>query len=109
MAKKIVTVYTDDLTGAEAEDVDTHRFALDGVNYEIDLTSDSFDKLLEALNPFIENGRKTVRGKRAAIGARRAAAVDSSKIREWAKEQGIEVSERGRVPASVREAYEKAH
>jgi Lsr2. len=56
MAQKIVTVYTDDLTGAESEEVQTHTFSLDGVNYEIDLVSDNYDKLFEALAPFIEKG-----------------------------------------------------
>ncbi|MGK5533173.1 histone-like nucleoid-structuring protein Lsr2 [Streptomyces sp. URMC 129] len=112
MAKKVVTVYTDDLTGKEAEDVSTHTFSLDGVNYEIDLTEASYAKLAKALGPFIDVGRKTGRTPRAGAGARRpttSTSEDSAKIREWAKEQGLEVSERGRVPASVREAYAKAH
>ncbi|WP_059005874.1 histone-like nucleoid-structuring protein Lsr2 [Streptomyces specialis] len=99
MAKKVVTVYTDDLTGAEAEDVGTHTFSLDGVNYEIDLTGDSFDKLVEALGPFIDAGRKTGRTPRTGAAVKRPTSTpsqDSAKIREWAKENGFQVSERGR-------------
>jgi hypothetical protein len=110
MAQKTVVIYTDNLTGKESDEVGTHSFAVDGVQYEIDLAPDSFDQLMEALGPFMEKGRKLSRGRRAGGAARRAKpAEDSAKIREWAKEHGHEVSDRGRVPASVREAYEKAH
>ncbi|WP_326595430.1 histone-like nucleoid-structuring protein Lsr2 [Streptomyces sp. NBC_01803] len=112
MATKIVTVYTDDLTGEEASEVGTHTFSIDGVNYEIDLAPDSFDKFLATLSPFIEAGRKTGRTPRSGAAVRRPVPTpsqDTAKIRAWAKENGFEVNERGRVPANVREAYEKAH
>ncbi|MDT0346901.1 histone-like nucleoid-structuring protein Lsr2 [Streptomyces litchfieldiae] len=110
MAKKVVTIYTDDLTNQESSEVGTHTFSLDGVSYEIDLAPDSFDKLLDALRPFMENGRKAGRGRRPGAAAKRPTPdVDTAAIRSWAKEQGFQVSERGRVPAHVREAYEKAH
>lgn len=110
MAQKIVTVYTDDLTGAESEDVRTHTFSLDGVNYEIDLVSDNYDKLFEALAPFIDKGRKLVRAK--GTGRPRKAPADgpsAEELRAWAREHNYQVNDRGRVPASIREAYEKAH
>lgn len=107
MAQKIVTIYTDDLTGKESEEVSTHAFSLNGVNYEIDLAPESYDQLADALAPFIAAGRKTGRAK----GTRKAAATSGPSavdMRAWAKENGYEVSERGRVPASIREAYEAA-
>lgn len=107
MAKKVVTIYTDDLTGEQSDEVTTHAFAVDGVQYEIDLSPDSHDQLLEVLGPFMQKGRKLGRGR--AGKQRRTPSQDTAKIREWAKANGYEVSERGRVPASVREAYEKAH
>ncbi|MGI5372675.1 histone-like nucleoid-structuring protein Lsr2 [Streptomyces sp. CA-251387] len=110
MAQKIVTVYTDDLTGAESEDVRTHTFSLDGVNYEIDLVSDNYDKLFEALAPFIDKGRKLGRAK--GMGRPRKAPTDgpsAEELRAWAREHNYQVNDRGRVPASIREAYEKAH
>lgn len=58
MVQKTVTVYTDDLTGAESDEVRTHAFSLDGVSYEIDLVSDNYDKLFEALAP---SSRRAVR------------------------------------------------
>ncbi|MFG2439712.1 Lsr2 family protein [Streptomyces sp. NPDC048508] len=110
MAQKTVTVYTDDLTGAESEEVRTHTFSLDGVNYEIDLTSDNYDKLFEALAPFIDKGRKTGRATRAGR-ARKASTVGPSaeEMRSWARGNGYEVNDRGRVPASIHEAYRAAH
>ncbi|MFD7681326.1 Lsr2 family protein [Streptomyces sp. NPDC060187] len=110
MAQKTVTIYTDDLTGAESKEVRTHTFALDGVNYEIDLISDNYDKLFEALAPFIEKGRKTGRTSTAAKTRKRQADGPSSEqIRAWAREHNYEVNERGRVPAAIHEAYRKAH
>ncbi|GAB2898504.1 histone-like nucleoid-structuring protein Lsr2 [Streptomyces mayteni] len=110
MAQKVVTIYSDDLTGEESTEIDSHRFSLDGVEYEIDLTPDSFDKFLDALGPFMEKGRKLGRSKRTpSVAKHSASSVDSAAVREWAKENGFEVNDRGRVPASVREAYEKAH
>ncbi|MFF4541906.1 Lsr2 family protein [Streptomyces aureus] len=110
MAQKIVTVYTDDLTGAESDEVQTHTFSLDGVGYEIDLISDNYDKLFEALAPFIEKGRKTGRTSRTGK-ARKAPAEGPSpeELRAWARENDYQVSERGRVPAAIHEAYRNAH
>lgn len=110
MARKTVVIYTDDLTGKESDEARTHSFSVDGVQYEIDLAPESFDQFLEVLGPFMENGRKLGRGSRA-VGATRQVtpAEDSSKIREWARDHGYQVSDRGRVPVNVREAYQKAH
>lgn len=110
MAQKTVIVYTDDLTGSESEEVRTHTFSLDGVSYEIDLVSDNYDKLFEALAPFIEKGRKT--GRVSGVSRARKAPVDgpsSEELRAWARENNYEVNDRGRVPASIHEAYRKAH
>ncbi|MGW3134912.1 histone-like nucleoid-structuring protein Lsr2 [Streptomyces sp. NPDC001139] len=109
MAQKTITVYTDDLTGAESDEVRTHTFSLDGVNYEIDLVSDNYDKLFEALAPFIDKGRKTGR----ASGGRRARKTSTDgpsaeELRAWARENHYQVNDRGRVPSSIREAYDKA-
>jgi hypothetical protein len=114
MAQKVVTIYIDDLTGEESSEVSTHTFSLDGVLYEIDLVPASFDKLMDALKPFMESGRKAGRGRRPGATGRRTApsstsTVDTAAIRSWAKENGYEVNDRGRVPANVREAYDKAH
>jgi hypothetical protein len=114
MAQKVITIYSDDLTGEESSEVSTHTFSLDGVLYEIDLVPESFDKLMDALKPFMENGRRAGRGKKPGVAGRRTASTatstaDTAAIRAWAKENGYEVNDRGRVPSNVREAYDKAH
>lgn len=111
MAQKVQVLLVDDIDGGEADE--TVTFALDGKSYEIDLTTDNADKLRDALEPYTKGGRRT--GGRAATtrGKARPAAAgagqDTAKIRAWAKENGYEVNDRGRVPATVREAYEKAN
>ncbi|MEW1569491.1 Lsr2 family protein [Streptomyces sp. NPDC093509] len=111
MAQKIVTVYTDDLTGGEDQEVQTHTFSLDGVNYEIDLVPENYDKLLEALAPFISSGRKVGRAKRLS-GSRKQASVEGPsavELRAWARANKYEINDRGRVPAGIQEAYAKVH
>ncbi|GAU68082.1 putative LSR2-like protein [Streptomyces sp. NBRC 110611] len=110
MAQKIVTIYTDDLTGEESSEAATHTFTLDGVSYEIDLGPDSYEQMLQAFGPFMKAARKTGRARKAA-GRKVSVAngEDTARIRAWAKENGYEVSDRGRVPAEIREAFQKAH
>ncbi|WP_042366218.1 MULTISPECIES: histone-like nucleoid-structuring protein Lsr2 [Streptacidiphilus] len=115
MAQKVQVLLVDDLEGGEADE--TVTFALDGVAYEIDLTHANAGKLRELLAPYTDKGRKQSgrsaggRGRgRAAVAARPVGGnPDTAKMRAWAKEQGYEVNERGRVPSNIREAYEKAH
>ncbi|MEU7104297.1 Lsr2 family protein [Streptomyces sp. NPDC046215] len=118
MAQKVVTTFTDDLTGEESDEISTHTILVDGAGVEIDLTPDSHDKLMDALRPFLSaQGARRVRGgasSSAATKTRRrpagaAGGQDTSAIRAWAKSAGLEVNDRGRVPASIREAYEKAN
>ncbi|MFI1964064.1 Lsr2 family protein [Streptomyces pathocidini] len=112
MAQKVVTTYVDDLTGKESEEISTHTILVDGAGVEIDLSLESHDQLLEALAPFLSaKGARRIRGGqgRRARKPRGAGPDDTAAIRTWAKEQGLEVSDRGRVAASVREAYDKAH
>jgi hypothetical protein len=105
LARKIETTFVDDIDGSEAEG--TVRFSLDGTGYEIDLSVTHGEQLHKALAPYIAHARKTsalkgVRGRRDAGG------VDTHAVREWARGQGIEVKQRGRVPASIAEQYRQA-
>lgn len=109
MAKQVRTIYIDDLTGDQSDDVKTVRFGIDGREYEIDLNAENHDKLTNLLNPYILAARRRGRSAPTARKAATSASADSATIREWAKQQGFEVSERGRVPANVRASYEKAH
>ncbi|PJE96291.1 hypothetical protein CUT44_17300 [Streptomyces carminius] len=109
MAQKVQVLLVDDIDGGEADE--TVTFALDGKTYEIDLTTANADKLRGLLEPYVKSGRRT--GGRTARGKARAAggggSQDTARIRAWAKENGYEVNDRGRVPANIREAYEKAN
>ncbi|WP_037602200.1 histone-like nucleoid-structuring protein Lsr2 [Streptacidiphilus rugosus] len=114
MAQKVQVLLVDDLEGGEADE--TVTFALDGVAYEIDLTHANAGKLRELLAPYTDKGRKQSGRLAGGRGRGRAAAArpvggnpDTAKMRAWAKEQGFEVNERGRVPSNIREEYEKAH
>lgn len=113
MARRIVHQLVDDIDGTllEVGEGETVHFSLGGVAYEIDLTSTHADELREALAPYIQAGRRsTAPGARSAAPRRRSArSSDASAIRAWAKEQGREVSERGRIPADIVEAYNAAH
>ncbi|MFF2849853.1 Lsr2 family protein [Streptomyces sp. NPDC058001] len=112
MAQKVQVLLVDDLDGGEADE--TVTFALDGKSFEIDLTTSNADKLRGLLEPYVKSGRRT--GGRGAGGrgkARAAAAAgggqDTAQIRAWAKDNGFDVNDRGRVPANIRQAYEDAH
>jgi hypothetical protein len=110
VAQKVQVLLVDDLDGGEAEE--TVTFALDGKSYEIDLSDTNAQKLRESLAEFVKAGRRTG-GRSAGRGKARAVASgagqDTAKIRAWAKENGYNVNDRGRVPADIREAFEKAN
>ena len=103
MAQKIQTLFIDDLDGSDAEG--TVRFGLDGSEYEIDLNAKHAQQLRDALARYVGAARRVGGGARrqAARGGRRASAsgLNTTEVREWARAQGIEVKDRGRVPAEV--------
>ncbi|MFE1314500.1 MULTISPECIES: histone-like nucleoid-structuring protein Lsr2 [unclassified Streptomyces] len=110
MAQKVQVLLVDDLDGGEADE--TVTFALDGKTYEIDLTTANADKLRGLLDPYLKGGRRTggrASGGRGKTRAASGGSQDTAQIRAWAKDNGFEVNDRGRVPASIREAYEKAN
>lgn len=115
MARRIVHQLVDDLDGSllEIGEGETVLFSLDGTAYEIDLTDENAAALRAALAPYVAAGRSisSARGASAASSRprRRSGQQDYSAIRVWAKDNGYQVSERGRVPASVIEAYEAGH
>ena len=105
MAQKVNIVLVDDLDGSDAEE--TVSFALDGKEYEIDLNAKNAGELRDALAPYVGHARKA--GGRGGRGAPRTPARAPADIRAWARENGFDVPERGRVAAEVREAYVAAH
>jgi hypothetical protein len=104
MAQRVQVILEDDVDGTSADE--TIRFAIDGVDYEIDLSDTNADKLREAFAPWVGHARKVSKRRAAAsTGAKSGSPTD---IRNWARANGMEVNSRGRVPAHVREAYEAA-
>ena len=126
MAKQVITLLTDDLDGGEADR--TVEFGLDGVNYTIDLSEKNAGKLRKALDPFLNAATRVGRsgvaatarraapagagrrgaasgGRAAPAGTGRASRDQNQAIREWANKNGYEVSERGRIPSHIVEAY----
>ena len=106
MAAKTIVSLEDDLDGGPADE--TLRFGFGPADYEIDLSAVNASRFRAQLAPFIEHARKPGRVQRARAGRTPASRRDSAEVRTWAKEHGIEISERGRIPATVTEQYEAA-
>ncbi|MGH4021783.1 MAG: histone-like nucleoid-structuring protein Lsr2 [Pseudonocardiaceae bacterium] len=114
MAQRTIVELIDDLDGGEAQE--TVEFALDGASYEIDLSADNAGKLRDAVAGYVAHARKAGGGRRRGgtlarrSGATSRPSVDREQnqaIREWARKNGMNVSDRGRIPADVLEAYHK--
>ena len=105
MAQRVNIVLEDDLDGSQA--AETLRFGIDGSEYEIDLSKKNAAAFRKKLAPFIDHARRAGRGQRRRPG-RTASRDRSGDIRAWAKNQGIAVSARGRISASVVEQYHAA-
>ena len=102
MAQKVQTLFIDDIDGSAA--ADTVRFALDGTDYEIDLSAGHAQQLRDALAAYVKAGRRVSgASRRPARSGRRGSqsGLNTTEVREWAKAQGIEVKDRGRVPAEL--------
>ncbi|HZB49023.1 MAG TPA: Lsr2 family protein [Mycobacteriales bacterium] len=116
MAQKVQVLLVDDLDGGEA--TETVSFALDGTSYEIDLSGKNAEELRDAFAKYVGAARKAGRsggsspGRAASSGrSRSSTAMDrdqAAAIRSWAKKQGLKVSDRGRIPASIIEQYNQS-
>ncbi len=112
MAQKVQTLFIDDIDGGEAEG--TVRFALDGTEYEIDLSTKHSDELRSTLGKYVTHARKTGgtarRGVRTATRAGRAAGpgLNTTEVRSWARENGFDIKDRGRVPAELVAKFQAA-
>ena len=102
MAQKVQTLFVDDLDGSEAEG--TVRFGLDGTEYEIDLNAQHAPQLRDTLARYVSVGRRVSAGTRPPARSGRTVqpnALNTTEVREWAKAQGIDVKDRGRIPAEL--------
>ena len=116
MAQKVQVLLVDDLDGGEA--TETVSFSLDGTSYEIDLSGKNAEELRDAFAKYVGSARKASRsggstgGRTASSGrSRGSTAMDrdqAAAIRSWAKKQGLKVSDRGRIPASIIEQYNQS-
>ncbi len=109
MAQKVQVILVDDMDGGSADE--TVSFSLDGVAYEIDLSSSNAAAFRESMARYVGLARRV--GGRSASGRgpgrRKGADNRTAQIREWARANGHQVNERGRIPGTVVEAYEQAH
>ncbi|MGH3434949.1 MAG: histone-like nucleoid-structuring protein Lsr2 [Sciscionella sp.] len=111
MAQQVTVTLVDDLDGSEADE--TVDFGLDGAQYQIDLSGDNAERLRDVLGEFVEAARRSGRRRGpgrprgSGAGGRSATAEreQNQAIREWARKNGFDVSERGRIPAEVLDAY----
>lgn len=110
MAQKVLVQFVDDLDGTSSDDVSTVQFGLDGVSYEIDLNAANAEQLRKLYADYVAAARRTGgRLKRGGSPAGRAGGSgDAGQIREWAIENGYELSGRGRLPGHIVEAYQEA-
>src|SRR3954453_18769876 len=115
MARKVQVILSDDLDENLSAD-ETVSFSLDGTSYEIDLAEKNAKEMRDALSRYVSAARKVgghgTRGSgggRGRAGGGRMDREQAGAIREWARKNGHAVSDRGRIPASVVEAYESAH
>jgi hypothetical protein len=106
MAQKVTAALEDDLDGGPADE--TVQFGLAGAQYEIDLSKKNAAAFRRQLAPFIEHARTAGRGQRRRPGRTSASRESGGRIRAWAKDHGIAVSDRGRIPADVAWQYQAA-
>jgi nucleoid-associated protein Lsr2 len=109
MAQKVQVILVDDIDGGPADE--TLSFSLDGVSYEIDLSTANAAKLRGSFAPYVGHARKVGGRSSAGRGRARRGSGDNrtAQIREWARANGHPVNERGRVAGGIVAAYDKAH
>ena len=114
MAQQTRVELIDDLDGATADE--TITFGLDGATYEIDLNEKNASALRDALAPYVGHARKVSSSRRGRSSSARSSSsttsangASASEVREWARANGYDVPDRGRIPSDVRSAYDAAH
>ncbi|MBV7294262.1 histone-like nucleoid-structuring protein Lsr2 [Corynebacterium sp. TAE3-ERU16] len=112
MARREITQYFDDLTKTPLSEEELHvvHFSLDGTDYSVDLNEEHANELRESLQRYIEVGRKRTGGssrqrRRSSGGSRNR----TKEIRQWARENGYEVADRGKIPDNIVEAFNAAN
>ena len=115
MAQKVVVELVDDLDGTASENISTVTFGLDGASYEIDLNEDNAERLRDSLADYVGAARRTGGRVRRTANTRGPATrppadrEQTKAIREWARDNGWALADRGRIPANVLTAFDEAH
>ncbi|HJC59971.1 MAG TPA: Lsr2 family protein [Candidatus Dietzia intestinigallinarum] len=112
MAQQFQIQYIDDLDGTDlGSSANTISFAFEGKEYSIDLSDENAARFREVMAPYVENAHRVTgtRSRTARKPAARSSSGDTKAIREWARNNGYEVSDRGRIPATIMEAYAAAN
>lgn len=111
MAKKMIPVFEDDLTGEELTEHATVKFAVDGVGYEFDTSPDNAEVFYRDIGKYVSAARRVTATGRTykRVKVAETGGVPARLVREWAIGQGMSVPSKGRIPADVREAYDAAH
>jgi hypothetical protein len=125
MAQKVIVTMADDIDGIEGDDVRTYHFALERQVFKIDLRPGNYQELRKALDPFISNAqaadpeyRRTVSPVNGSSARRithvppprdRASRDRAARIRNWARKEGRDIGEKGRIPGDIERDYDAAH
>lgn len=108
MARRTKVELLDDLDGSEAQE--TIAFSFDGKSWEIDLNAEHAEEFRAAMGPWTTAARRAVSGRRSTSRPRSPRSGDQTAVvRQWARDNGYEVSERGRISREVQDAYDAAH
>lgn len=106
MAQKVSIEYIDDIDGTPlGEDGQSVEFGFEGRNYTIDLTKKNAKKFREAMEVYVANGTKVTARKSTGRTSQKGSSVDNRAVREWARNAGYDISDRGRIPAEIVDAY----
>jgi hypothetical protein len=110
MAQRVQVLLLCDIHGGEHPADETVTFSVDGTGYELDLCTQHATELRDTFAPYIGAGRRTAASeRRSSRRRRRSGSSRATEIREWARGQGIAVSERGRISADVMAKYDASH
>lgn len=109
VAKKQVVEFIDDLDGKVLEEFETVRWGLDGKQYEFDTSPKHAEQFRRVLAKYLTASRRVNASRQGGRAAEKVEKAPTQAIREWAKDEGYEISDRGRIPAAIIEAYDEAH
>ncbi len=111
MAKKQVVQFVDDLDGRVLDEFETVRWGLDGKLFEFDTSPQHAENFRNSLQKYLAASRKvgTARQTKQAAATPKSGKEQTQAIREWARDEGYDVSDRGRIPGAIIEAFDEAH